>query len=64
MGFTMHFRSWIFEIWQEHVEETLAWTGKVPEYTQRHYFARYKWWLKREYTYQKLTGFKDRVTIM
>ena len=48
----MKFRAWLIEIWQEHLEEVLAWTGKLPTYTASDYFQKYKWWLRREYQHQ------------
>ena len=48
----MKFRAWLIEIWQEHSEEVLAWTGKLPTYTASDYFQKYKWWLRREYQHQ------------
>ena len=46
----MTFRVWCNEMWYNQVER---WTSKVPEYTAEEYFARYKWFLKREYQYAK-----------
>ena len=44
------FRLWLNEIWLQNCEERLSngqFTYKMPEY-----FAKYKWWLKREYKHQ------------
>ena len=46
------FRSWVQEMWYEHVEETRAWEGVETSATPREYFTRYRWWLKREYQHQ------------
>lgn len=48
----MTFRHWVQEKWYEHVEECLAWQGLEPSATPQEYFARYKYWLKREYQHQ------------
>ena len=48
----MNFRSWCQEKWYEHVDEMIDITGKPPVYHPNEYFAKYKYWLKREYRYQ------------
>lgn len=48
----MNFRAWCQEMWYQHVEESLAWEGFETTATPQEYFAKYKWWLKREYKYQ------------
>jgi hypothetical protein len=47
------FRQWLAELWRENCDEHDGW-GE-PRYTLQEYFARYKWWLKREYRYQRNT---------
>jgi len=47
------FRHWCQITWQEHVEECWAWEGHAPIHTQAEYFAKYKYWLKREYRHQQ-----------
>jgi hypothetical protein len=46
-----NFRRWIAEIWRENCEEYLTLNQKP--YTMEEYWARYKYWLKREYRYQR-----------
>jgi len=46
------FRHWLVTQWLEHVDEVISWTGKAPSYTAEDYFAKYKWWLRREFRYQ------------
>ena len=48
----MNFRAWCQEMWYQHVEESLAWEGHEPTATAQEYFAKYKYWLKREYRHQ------------
>lgn len=45
------FRQWVYEFWQENCEEYL--TNNQKPYILAEYFAKYKYWLKREYQYQK-----------
>jgi uncharacterized protein CbrC (UPF0167 family) len=45
----MTFRSWLQEMWYSHIDEMVSYTGKQPVYTSNEYFAKYKYWLKREY---------------
>ena len=47
----MSFRLWCQEKWYEHVNELESYGQSVP-YTAKDYFAKYKYWLKREYRYQ------------
>lgn len=44
-----HFRVWCTSKWFEHVDEINDWTGRDPDYAADQYFAKYKWWLKREF---------------
>jgi len=46
-----NFRRWVQEIWRENCEEYLT-LSQTP-YTMEEYWARYKYWLKREYRYQR-----------
>ena len=48
----MSFRQWIQQQWYTHCLEIEEWTGRVPEYNLKDYFAKYKFWLKREYRHQ------------
>lgn len=52
---TMNFRNWCQEKWYEHQEELFQWEGFYPTATAQEYFAKYKWWLRREYRAQKVT---------
>jgi hypothetical protein len=54
---TSDFRRWLAEIWRENCEEHLAY-NQLP-YTLPEYWERYKYWLKREYQYQKKHGKKE-----
>lgn len=47
------FRTWCLCAWYEHCDEVEAWTGQRVGYLSAEYFARYKWWLRREYTATK-----------
>lgn len=46
------FRQWLRQIWLEHNDEVLSWTGSMPTYTSSDYFNTYKWWLRREYQHR------------
>jgi len=48
----MSFRQWCNEKWYEHVDESIVWNGYEPTSTAQEYFAKYKYWLKREYKHQ------------
>ena len=45
------FRKWVEEIWRENQEERIVWRDATE--TLQAYVQRYKWWLKREYRYQR-----------
>jgi hypothetical protein len=47
------FRLWLQNMWYEHREEVLEWTGKEVEYTSEQYFAKYKWFLRTLYKNSK-----------
>lgn len=49
------FKTWAHKMWYEHRDELESWGQKVP-YDAREYFAKYKYWLKREYRYLKQKG--------
>ncbi len=49
----MNFRRWCYEKWYEHCDEVEAWTGERVKYLSRDYFGLYRWWLRREYRYQR-----------
>lgn len=48
------FRHWVRNLWFDNNEEHRQ-HGELP-YTMQEYWARYKWWLKREYQYQRRQG--------
>ena len=45
------FRSWLEDLWRENCDERDQF--RQPRYTIQEYFRRYRWWLKREYQYQR-----------
>ena len=45
------FRLWVQELWLDNCEEHLTY-GEDP-YTIKQYWDRYKYWLKREFKFQK-----------
>jgi hypothetical protein len=45
------FRQWLNELWRENCDELDGY--RQPRHTFEEYFTRYKWWLKREYQYQR-----------
>ena len=49
----MTFRLWLQEKWYEHLDEYMSMGKPIPEYNMKEYFNRYKYWLKREYRFQK-----------
>ena len=49
----MNFRAWCYEKWMEHCDEIEQYMGSRPTYTPQMYFSIYKWWLKREFIFQK-----------
>lgn len=46
------FRNWVRNLWVENTDER----GEYHElpYTMEEYWARYKWWLKREFRHQQI----------
>ena len=48
---TKSFREWLQDLWRENCDENDGW-GQ-PRVTLQEYFTRYKWWLRREYRYQR-----------
>lgn len=58
------FRLWLLQMWHAHKEELESYNQPVT-YSSKEYFKKYKYWLKREYRYQKklkLGDFYDRIT--
>ena len=50
----MNFRQWCYEMWHEHQTELEAYGQPLPS-SAKEYFAKYKYWLKREYKHQRNT---------
>lgn len=48
----MNFRQWCGEKWYQHKDELESY-GQVLPYTSQEYFTKYKFWLKREFKYQR-----------
>lgn len=48
----MTFKHWLNEMWFEHLSE-LESLGMKCDYDIKHYFNKYKWWLRREYRHQQ-----------
>jgi hypothetical protein len=46
-----NFRRWVGELWRKNCEEYLT-VSQTP-YTMEEYWTRYKYWLKREFRYQR-----------
>ena len=46
------FRHWLQHKWHEHRDELESF-GSVCDYDHKEYFAKYKYWLKREYQFQR-----------
>ena len=49
----MTFRAWLQEMWYAHQDELMGIGQPLPNYTLQDYFAKYKYWLKREYRHQQ-----------
>ncbi len=47
------FRLWCQDMWYAHCEEIESYTRVQPDYKSKEYFAKYKWFLKREYQHAK-----------
>ena len=47
------FRVWLNNIWMDNKSEHLEFGEVELAMPLEEYFRRYKWWLKREYKYQK-----------
>ncbi|NDC31994.1 MAG: hypothetical protein EBZ58_13920 [Bacteroidetes bacterium] len=47
----LDFKTWLRAIWAENVIERDGFNE--PPYTQKEYFQKYKYWLKREYRFQQ-----------
>ena len=46
------FRSWVHHVWIENCEERVLY-GNGPKLKPQEYFNQFKWWLRREYKFQK-----------
>jgi hypothetical protein len=49
----MSFRRWLQEMWFNHLDELMTLGLPPPKYALQEYFAKYKYWLKREYRHQQ-----------
>jgi hypothetical protein len=47
-----NFRHWLQHMWHDHQTEYEGY-GQPLSYSIKEYFARYKYWLKREYRHQQ-----------
>ena len=45
------FRRWVYNVWDDACQERLTWRDKPI--TIKEYWHTYKYWLKREYQYQR-----------
>ena len=45
------FSTWLENLWRENCSEHDDYNE--PRYSLQEYFAKYKWWLRREYRYQQ-----------
>jgi len=45
------FRAWVHELWLQNCDELFEF-HQMP-YDQKEYFNKYKYWLKREYRFQR-----------
>lgn len=43
------FRQFVWEKWQEHKDELLQWENRLPEYNEKYYFSKHRWFLKNIY---------------
>ena len=50
------FRQFVWEKWQEHKEELMAWERTLPQYDEKYYFAKHKWFLKNIFKESKKRG--------
>jgi hypothetical protein len=46
------FRGWVHNLWVENCEEHLQ--DRRPKDSEREYFNKYRWWLKREFKHQMM----------
>ena len=46
------FRLWINQMWYDHINELESYRQPI-NYTSNDYFKKYKYWLKREFQYQR-----------
>ena len=46
------FRMWLQEMWYDHLDELMSLGLPPPKYALEQYFAKHKYWLKREYKHQ------------
>lgn len=46
------FRAWVHQTWVQNCEERMMYDGG-PKLNVSEYFNQFKWWLRREYRFQK-----------
>lgn len=46
------FRNWIHNLWIDNCEERILYSNS-DRLSEREYFLKFKWWLKREYRHQQ-----------
>jgi hypothetical protein len=49
---TTAFRSWLQNMWYQHLDELDSYGLARPDYTSSVYFQRFRWWLRAEYRRQ------------
>jgi len=47
------FRNWVHNLWLENCEERLIYYGG-DRLSEREYFQKFKWWLRREYKHRAI----------
>ena len=45
----MTFRQFVNELWFQHQEEIEYFEHRLPNYSREDWFARVRWWLRKEY---------------
>ena len=53
------FRQFVWEKWQEHKDELLQWENRLPEYNEKYYFSKHRWFLKNIYREEQKEVDKD-----
>jgi hypothetical protein len=50
-----HFRFWLRNVWLDNCDENDNFNQ--PKYSLEDYWAKYKWWLRREWRHQQVKGY-------